>query len=343
MVGEISSTIAIQQKIDSLIKHKVLNTAYFVHDDQEFVKNNLDTVLALIGSNNHDNNIDGALGLIGKQLDNLISDCNELLKLKENQEIQFGHSVTIVDNKNNFLNDPFGGQSKKEFLAERKEIVLVNRIKHSIASLVDVCKQFNKLYEAVNNTIPVFLQDVLMDVENEITSFRRLRNLADNAKTEDIFNHAVKKYKTLEDSYRSLFFWGIAILLVISICLFLIKFTLVPNLLSNVEFWAIKISVIAVGITLISYFLKQSSHYQRLADQNYQTQVELQAYPSFMESIPMEEAASVRKELALKYFGRELDHTHQKDVGNLLTDQMKATAELAKAATDLAKTKSKAE
>ncbi len=45
----------------------------------------------------------------------------------------------------------------------------------------------------------------------------------------------------------------------------------------NVEFWILKVLILAAGITLITYFLKQSSHYQHLAYQNYQTQVELQA------------------------------------------------------------------
>ena len=95
--------------------------------------------------------------------------------------------------------------------------------------------------------------------------------------------------------------------------------------------------IIALGITLITYFLKQSLHYKRLADQNYQTQVELQAYPSFMESIPTEEAAFVRKELALKYFGREIDGATHKDMSNLISDQMKSTTDMVKATTEAIK------
>lgn len=107
--------------------------------------------------------------------------------------------------------------------------------------------------------------------------------------------------------------------------------------LSTIEFWILKVSILLVGVTLVSYFLKQSSHYQHLSDQNYQTQVELQAYPSFMESIPSNEAASVRKELALKYFGRELDGSTHKDMSNLVSDQIKSTTEMVKATTDILK------
>lgn len=184
------------------------------------------------------------------------------------------------------------------------------------------------------------LSSTILEVNNELTSFRRLRNIADNAKTEGIYNNAVKKYRDLENDYRTYFFRAIGITVGLSLLGLFLKNWLVTNeYLGNIEFWILKVSILAVGITLITYFLKQSAHYQRLADQNYQTQVELQAYPSFMESIPTEEAASVRKELALKYFGREIDGAVHKDMSNLISDQMKSTTEMVKAATDVLKAK----
>ncbi|MFP5028599.1 hypothetical protein ACLFLG_00810 [Acinetobacter pittii] len=181
------------------------------------------------------------------------------------------------------------------------------------------------------------LSPIVNEVNTELLNFRRLRNIADNARTENIYDNAVNKYRGLEESYRSYFYWGLGVLLCLSVGLLTLKQELVPHLFSTIEFWAVKVSLLLVGITLISYFLKQSAHYQRLADQNYQTQVELQAYPSFMESIPTEEAASVRKELALKYFGREIDGAAHKDMGNLVSDQMKSTTEMVKATTEAIK------
>lgn len=214
-------------------------------------------------------------------------------------------------------------------------------IKDAILFFVEEASDFVDRYLKVQELFQTYtvntLENAILDVSNELINFRRLRSIADNALTENIYDAAVKKYKKLEESYRSYFYWGISLLLLISICMFLMKTTLVPTLVSSIEFWVIKISVIVVGITLISYFLKQSSHYQRLADQNYQTQVELQAYPSFMESIPTEEAASVRKELALKYFGREIDGAAHKDMSNLISDQMKSTTDMVKATTEAIK------
>lgn len=231
------------------------------------------------------------------------------------------------------------GTSPPEFINEfeKEKNEKLEILKHQIETLFQSLFSFIKLKDSFNDYLRIYINQSVSAVNKELESFRRLRNLADNARTEDIYNSAVTKYKELEEDYRSLFYWSIGILLLVSICMFLIKQYLVPLFLNNIEFWIVKLSVIAVGITLISYFIKQSSHYQRLADQNYQTQVELQAYPSFMESIPTEEAASVRKELALKYFGREIDGAAHKDMSNLISDQMKSTTDMVKATTEAIK------
>lgn len=211
----------------------------------------------------------------------------------------------------------------------------------NINSKLDEMNSFIENYSLIKSSFKELsvnaLSPIINEVNKELSNFRRLRNIADNARTENIYNNAVNKYRGLEESYRSYFYWGMGILLCLSVGLLTLKQELVPHLFSTIEFWAVKVSLLLVGITLISYFLKQSAHYQRLADQNYQTQVELQAYPSFMESIPTEEAASVRKELALKYFGREIDGTAHKDMGNLVSDQMKSTTEMVKATTEAIK------
>lgn len=207
----------------------------------------------------------------------------------------------------------------------------------NLQAVKSILTSFSILKDNYDKVVHGFIHRATAQTEAELSSFRKLRNIADNAKTETIYDKAVDRYRRLEVDYRNLFYLSIGITLIFSILVFALKSQLVPNFFSNVEFWAIKLSLLAVGITLITYFLKQSTHYQRLADQNYQTQIELQAYPSFMESIPTDEAASVRKELALKYFGREIDSTAHKDMGNLVIDQMKSTTEMIKATTDAIK------
>ena len=92
-----------------------------------------------------------------------------------------------------------------------------------------------------------------------------------------------------------------------------------------------------VVITLVSYFIKQSSHYQGLADQANQTRLELQAFPTFITGVEKQMKLQFAKELALKYFGREVDKTAHKDMCNLVSDQMKNTTEMVKATTEAIK------
>lgn len=205
-------------------------------------------------------------------------------------------------------------------------------MKRNVSVAQNVCNSVDDFRLKIN--------DVKDKIEKEAEDFRRKRNIADNAKTEDIYDKAVKRYYVLQAKYRKSFYWAITVTIGLSLLGLFLKNWLVTNeYLGNIEFWVLKVSILAVGITLITFFLKQSTHYQRLADQNYQTQVELQAYPTFIESIPLEEAASVRKELALKYFGREIDGAAHKDMSNLISDQMKSTTEMVKAATDVLKAK----
>ena len=208
-----------------------------------------------------------------------------------------------------------------------------------IKILLSDCKEYIIRYagikEAFKSLSSNALSETISEVNKELLSFRRLRNIADTALTEKIYNSAVIKYQGLEINYRNYFYWAIATLLVLSISTLLLKNIIISSFsLTSTEFWVLKGTILIVGLTLISYFIKQSSHYQKLADQNYQTQVELQAFPSFMENIPQNEAALVRKELALRYFGKEIDSNPHKDMANLMSEQIKNSSELVKATTE---------
>ncbi|WP_368576267.1 hypothetical protein [Acinetobacter baumannii] len=276
----------------------------------EFMKNNISEIL----SENYK---------IEKQLE---SDYKNI----ENKHLSFDEFKKELEFPGNIFSEIYS-----EFEKEKEKNIEIIKLK--LEMLYSSCLSFKKMKDSFDDYFKIYINKSISSVNNELESFRRLRNIADNARTENIYNTAVDKYRNLEENYRSYFYWGIGILLCLSVGLLTLKQDLVPYLFSTIEFWAVKVSLLLVGITLISYFLKQSAHYQRLADQNYQTQVELQAYPSFMESIPSEEAASVRKELALKYFGREIDGTAHKEMSNLISDQMKSTTEMVKATTEAIK------
>lgn len=278
-----------------------------------------------------------ALEFMKNNISEILSEIKEIEKNIENNynNLEKKHlSFEEFKNELRFSGNIFS-EIYAKFNEEKEKNIEIIKLKLEI--LYSSCLSFKKIKDNFDDYFKIYINKSISSVNSELESFRRLRNIADNARTESIYDNAVNKYRNLEESYRSYFYWGLAIVLTLSICLFSLKQFIVTALFSNIEFWAVKISLLLVGITLISYFLKQSAHYQRLADQNYQTQVELQAYPSFMESIPTEEAATVRKELALKYFGREIDGAAHKEMSNLISDQMKSTTEMVKATTEAIK------
>lgn len=206
----------------------------------------------------------------------------------------------------------------------RKAYIDLIDIYNGLLEHISIHKKFSKLtFESISNCIT--------DVEKELTSFKRLRGIADTALTEEIYNTATQNFRNQAKINKVLF---IGTLLLIAYIATVFEY---PKDLT-LGFWMPKITLSLIGITLVTYFLKQSSHYQKLADQSYQTQVELQALPSFIANISNHESAElIRKELALKYFGKDVDGTPHKDLSNLITDQMKSTTELVKATASMIK------
>lgn len=278
---------------------------------------------------------------------------NNLLKISDFEELRLAVHNSI-ETCENYIRDNLQYPKEQQLLnfIDRKvdEIILQlkghnlsDEDKESIISnlfgIEKIIGKYNDSMSFLDDFLQKPIQDALSKVNTELQNFNRLRNIADNDLTEDIYSKAVTKYQTLETDYRRYFYWGIALTFLLSILIFTFKPCLM-NILSLGEgedwvLWILKGSIIIIGITLTTYFLKQSAHYQKLADQNYQTQVELQAYPKFMESVPADEAASIRKELALKYFGKEIDKTQIDKIGDLIQDQMKASTDMVKASTEL--------
>ncbi|PJG68816.1 hypothetical protein, partial [Acinetobacter seifertii] len=111
------------------------------------------------------------------------------------------------------------------------------------------------------------------------------------------------------------------------------------GLADDKDYYIFKGGLILTSITLITYFLKQSVKYQKVADQCKQTQLELEAFPDYVSNLSNEDplVADLRKQLALKYFGRDVDNKSNDETSNLLQDQMKNTTEMVKAAMEVIK------
>ena len=90
---------------------------------------------------------------------------------------------------------------------------------------------------------------------------------------------------------------------------------------------------------MCTLFLRRASHAKKLYEQAYQTHVEINAFPIHVRSLKNEDKHELIKELALKYFGKELDQTQNDKIGDLMKDQLAAGTELIKASAELVKAK----
>lgn len=78
---------------------------------------------------------------------------------------------------------------------------------------------------------------------------------------------------------------------------------------------------------------------KKLHEKAYQTHVEINAYPLFIRSLEKSDQQEITKELALRYFGNNIDQTQNDKIGDLVQDQLSAGTELVRASAEMVKAK----
>lgn len=313
-------------KIRSDIIKKILET-------QVEIEEYFDFYLQKFPENNHTSNpdIDNAVRLIKTCKSNtttMFIEINELINRLNENEINFKF-LKILDMSLTGIVLPYKNPEDKGNLLDN-----LYRIEAKLRSVVSYLNDYVYNFKNLHNLIFDNYKVMFKEAETEFIKFKELKNTIENQKAEAYYSTAENDYNRRYERNRLYFFMSIGTTALISFLLMLFKNRLD---LEVFDYWFVKVSVIIIGITFISYFLKQSSHYQKLADQCKITRLELEAFPSFTSSLNGADISDIRKELALKYFGREIDSSIQKDVSNLVSDQMKSTTEMVKAATELFK------
>lgn len=209
-----------------------------------------------------------------------------------------------------------------------------NKIDKYYGELIDILEKFfNELRANYSN------REINKKIEYLDTSIKDVNELKEKIKnkdTHDIYELAANENQERADVSRMVFI----LLIVFSIILvWFFSVTKTYFSLKEYDYWFFKGTLVLTSVTLITYFLKQSVKYQKIADQCRQTKMELEAFPSFVASFTTEDPQiiEIRKELALKYFGRELDNKTNDETSNILQGQMKNTTEMVKAAMEILK------
>lgn len=179
----------------------------------------------------------------------------------------------------------------------------------------------------------VLTKDKLVEkFENSFSKIQTDWKKIQQIKTENVYLNAYHKNTARSKNSESKFIGVTVFSLVLSI-LTIIAF--IFKAIDFSQFISIKIMIVVFFGILIAYYLKISTHYRRLADQAEQTHLELLAFPQYAAELGVEKSNEIKEQLALKYFGKEIDPSGYQKIGDIAQEQLKTSSELVKAAASL--------
>ncbi len=186
-----------------------------------------------------------------------------------------------------------------------------------------------------NTIIESELTSKIEEVKEKVKDFESLQLALEQRETNKIYLDLYHKYDKEYDLNNRYFSFAFITSVVFTLISILVSAIIDP--IDWVIFISVKILILAVGITLCTLFLRRSAHAKKLKEQAYQTHVEINAFPIHVRSLKDEDKHELIKELALKYFGKELDQTQNDKIGDLMKDQLAAATELVKASREILK------
>lgn len=271
------------------------------------------------------------------KFDYFISLVNELKEFRNTSEIfeELNNSLSWFDHETEtLLHSPTDTYKIQEIIdILEKSIILLNS---KILPIRISNQQSQQLIE--ENLAPK-----IKEIEEKIKDFESLRLALEHRETSSIYLDLHDKYEKEYESNNYYFFGtllGGAFFTILT--MFSLDRIIIPAK-TEVSYWTIfittKVLIVTVTITLCTLFLRRSAHAKKLKEQAYQTYVEINAFPIHVRSLKDEDKHELIKELALKYFGKELDQTQNDKIGDLMQDQLSAGTELIKASAELVKAK----
>lgn len=261
-----------------------------------------------------------------------------------------------LDNKNLFDNDDFIEilLNDLHILHDRVDLLDTKSVTNiELSQLLNPIQNFMESFRAVevaiiaidktNRIIDTELNPKIEEVKEKIKDFESLQLALEQRETSSIYLELYNKYYK-EYELNNYYFFGTLLggAFFTILTMFSLDRIIIPAK-TEVSYWTIfittKVLIVTITITLCTLFLRRASHAKKLKEQAYQTHVEINAFPIHVRSLKDEDKHELIKELALKYFGKELDQTQNDKIGDLMKDQLTAGTELIKASAELVKAK----
>ncbi|ENV71461.1 hypothetical protein F946_03140 [Acinetobacter johnsonii ANC 3681] len=184
-----------------------------------------------------------------------------------------------------------------------------------------------------------FMNEVVLDRDGMIDKFEKYFSKIQSdwkkiqqIKTENVYLNSYHKNTARSKNSESKFI-GVTVFSLMLSLITIIAF--IFKAIDFSQFISIKIMIVVFFGILIAYYLKISTHYRRLADQAEQTHLELLAFPQYAAELGEEKSNEIKEQLALKYFGKEIDPSGYQKIGDIAQEQLKTSSELVKAAASL--------
>lgn len=228
---------------------------------------------------------------------------------------------------------------------EKVNFILVTDSENRKVGLVELYKEvmqlqnFFYMYENTirqeENTSELVkkLNDKLLYADHKLENLEAARLALLGQRTEEIYTNVSDNYLKRAHVYEALFY-----LIFIGAFLFTIIHLIYIDFESNkISYILVKLMTLTFVVTLGTIFLRKAAHLRKLNDQAHQTSLELRALPLFLKNVAPEHHSDIYKELAGKYFGKELDQTQNDKIGNLIQDQIHSSTELVKASAEMVK------
>ncbi|MEJ5037686.1 hypothetical protein WH285_12190 [Acinetobacter johnsonii] len=183
-----------------------------------------------------------------------------------------------------------------------------------------------------------FYKSSLSEINEELKKFRKLKDILSNSSTIKVYESAKRKYSWAFYIYLISFFTAIYAALHFSLYIIQKKKIYLKDFgMDTYDYWTIKISAIFIFITVITFLIKQATHYQKKKDEAERTMLELKALPSYLADLEPKDATNLRKDLASKYFGKSNDNSTLNEIGNIISEQLKNSTEVAKSSAEVIK------
>lgn len=299
--------------------------------------------------------------------DNLLSDNDFIVGYAKNKFSNLLYAMQLLYEDEKLPRDSFGNFDWEQ-LTEAKSDKIRNLVDNILNLSIEIDKMVDALLnlkaQSIENTKIRSLNANLKDENEKLTQKNTtLENAVSNKKVVALYQGLEVENKKYFNLYRNLFIATIGLTVfiattynplssvaanIVELMNAIFRFDYKKDIsdgasltfnLPTLKYFVFKFSVIIVGITLTTYFLRLSSFYQSKYEQAKQTRLELEAFPDYASLLKPETAEDLRKELALKYFGKEVDQTQNDKIGDLIKDQLAAGTELIKASVELVKAK----